>query len=658
MREKEIIQKINDLYILYRKKWLKFDETGYKTITSISISDKAEQVKNHLQGHYTLGVFADEIFTKFICFDVDVKDPQMAKWTVYKLVNTLQELGILGEYIYISTSGNKGYHVEIFFNKPVFNTDIKQFYLMVLNYAELLNIDYGKVELRPTHTQGVKLPLGKHFTTNRICWYVDYEKELKPIEDYNYILTIQQMDSEYFYNILNKTKVPDTKCSKRTFSITTSKKLNIDVSNEHIDAIRNLDVNRIKELICKKIDEKVPSNADISRVRGMGGKSDYNNKDNIYLTYCSHFYPTPFKASNRADLKHIIYTKLCINDFLGVNDGMFKCVLHNDSNPSAHIITLKDGTRLYKCFGCNFTGTIITLVEAIARCNKVEAVEFIQQVYNIEVVETEKQKQIKEMLKENIEYILSEQFEIEYPEIYKVVNRYIPELVCLHEIAIQNVTDDDLIQDNQAIFFTSIRYIANYLKCNNNLKRLSQRINLFTFLGMIEKLSKENIPEKYLQKAEEYKKDKYITSYYSIPSYCFDKMQNINTKAKLYKEKNMTMTGFSRELLIRSLSENEANKVYVQQQNEKLSKASEQFAEKATKIILYLIENQGYCTEEQIIRQIRGKKEEKKVKLKRCLQEIIESYNLTRIKANKELKEKFGIASKGYPFLIIKETEE
>jgi hypothetical protein len=203
MQEKEIIQKINDLYILYRKKWLKFDETGYSTISSI-ITDY--HVKNHLQGYYTLGVFAGEIFTKFICFDVDVKDPQMAKWTVYKLVDTLQEIGISGEYIYISTSGNKGYHIEIFFNKPVFNTDIKQFYLMVLNYAELLNIDYGKVELRPTNTQGVKIPLGKHFTTNRICWYVDYEQGLKPIEDYDYVLCIQQMDTEFFYDLMNKAK--------------------------------------------------------------------------------------------------------------------------------------------------------------------------------------------------------------------------------------------------------------------------------------------------------------------------------------------------------------------------------------------------------------------------------------------------------------------
>lgn len=482
-------------------------------------------------------------------------------------------------------------------------------------------------------------------------WTKDIQnKYLCTIYQYNDI----RYNADEFIKHLNN-KVPDYIPETKNIStkITTSKKLNIDVSNEHIDAIRRLDVAKMKELICNKFDKKVPSNADISRVRGMGVKSGDNNKNNIYFTYCNHFYPTPFKASNRADLKHIIYTKLCINDFLGVPEGMFKCVLHNDSNPSANIITLEDGTRLYKCFGCGFKGTITTLVEAIARCNKVEAVEFIQKVYDIEVIETEKQKQIKEILKENIEYIMSNQFEQEYPEIYKIINRYIPELVCLHEIAIQNVTDDDLIQDNQAIFFTSIRYIANYLKYSN-LKRISDRVNLFTFLGLLEKLSKEEIPDKYLKKAEEYKKNKYITSYYSIPSYCFDKMQNIKSKAKLYKEKNMTMTGFSRELLIRSLSENEANKVYVQQKDEKLSEASQKFAEKATKIILQLIQTQGYCTEEQIIRQIRGKKEEKKIKLKRCLQEILESYNLKRVKANKKLKEQYGVTTKGYPFLIIK----
>ncbi len=560
-------------------------------------------------------------------FDLDI-----VKQYKQRVLQRVQDFGLVPSFI---VDTRNGYHIYWL----VDNAKVEQFE----EVQNKLIYFFGSDERVNTPERIMRLP-GYYWTKDinnpYLCTVYQYNDVRYNANDF-----IQHLNS----------KVPDYIPETKNIStkITTSKQFSIDNTNEHIDAIRRLDVAKMKELICNKFDKKMPSNADISRVRGMGVKSGDNNKDNYYLTYCNHFYPTPFKASNKADLKHFIYTKICINDFLGVPEGMFNCVLHNDSNPSAHILVLEDGTQLYKCFGCGFTGTITTLVEAIARCNKVEAVEFIQNVYDIELVETEKQKRIKEMLKENIEYIMSSQFEQEYPEIYKIINRYIPELVCLHEIAIQNVTDDDLIQNNQAIFFTSIRYIANYLKYSN-LKRISDRVNLFTFLGMIEKLSKEEIPDKYLKKAEEYKKDKYITSYYSIPSYCFDKMQNINTKAKLYKEKNMTMTGFSRELLIRSLSENEANKVYVQQKDEKLSEASQKFAEKATKIIFQLIQAQGYCTEEQIIRQIRGKKEEKKIKLKRCLQGILEEHNLKRVKANKQLKQKFGIASKGYPFLIVK----
>ena len=553
-----------------------------------------------------------------------------------KVLQRVQEFGLAPSFI---VDTRNGYHVHWLVN----NAKVEQFEETQKKLIQYFNSDES------VFTPQFIMRLPGYYWTKDI-----QNKYLCTVYQYNDV----RYNADEFIKHLNN-KVPDYIPETKNIStkITTSKQFSIDKTNEHIDAIRRLDVAKMKELLCNKFDKKLPSNADISRVRSMGGKSDYNNKDNIYLTYCSHFYPTPFKASNRADLKHIIYSKICINDFLGVNDGMFKCVLHNDSNPSAHILVLKDGTQLYKCFGCNFTGTITTLVELLAKCNKVEAVEFIQKVYDIELVETENQKRIKEMLKENIEYIMSSQFEQEYPEIYKIIKRYIPYLVCLNEIAIQNVIDDDLLSDDKAIFFSSIRYIARYLN-NNNIGRTNNRVNLFAFLGLLEKLSKESIPEKYLQKAEAYRKDKYITSYYAIPSYSYYCLNEANNKAQLYKEKNMTMTGFSRELIFRSLSEDESNKVYVQQQNEELSKASEQFAAKATKIILDLIESQGYCTEEQIIRQIRGKKEEKKVKLKRCLQEILESYNLTRIKANKELKEKFGIASKGYPFLIIKETEE
>jgi len=303
----------------------------------------------------------------------DLETVNQYKKSVLKRV---QEFGLAPSFI---VDTRNGYHVYWLVN----NANVEEFQEVQNKLIHFFNSD-KRVN---TPERIMRLPnfyWTKYINNQYLCTVYQYNNIR-----YNAVDFIKHLNS----------KVPDIEHSKRMFYTTISKKLNIDVSNEHIDAIKNLDVNRMKELICKKFDEKVPSNADISRVRGMEGKNGDNNKDNIiYLTYCNHFYPTHFKASNKADLKHFIYTKISINDFLDVPEGMFNCVLHNDSNPSAHIIRLKDGTQLYKCFGCGFKGTITTLVEAIARCNKVEAVEFIQKVYDIELVETENQKRIKEML--------------------------------------------------------------------------------------------------------------------------------------------------------------------------------------------------------------------------------------------------------------------
>jgi len=202
LRDK-LVAKINEIYIGYRKKFLIMYPTGeYKTVTENNLSDG--YIKRHLNGKQTIGVFAGSQFSKFICFDVDVKDKELAKHTTYRVYHSLSELGIPEEKIYISYSGSKGYHIEIFFDKLINNKDINQFYLMVLNNADLLNIDYGDVELRPLEKNGVKIPLGTHFKTGNTCWYVNYGNGLQPIKDYKYLLTIEQLDSEYFYAILNK----------------------------------------------------------------------------------------------------------------------------------------------------------------------------------------------------------------------------------------------------------------------------------------------------------------------------------------------------------------------------------------------------------------------------------------------------------------------
>lgn len=208
----EIAKQMGKLYVTYRKRFIEQyynkikDEVTY-TDHDYVLNDS--MILKHLTQQKTIGVFAGSIITSFMCFDVDVKDQALAKWAVYKIVDELQNLGIVGKYIHISLSGSKGYHVEVFFNEPVYNSDIEKLYWMVLNETDLRDIDYGKVELRPFKTKtektlGVKLPLGINLKTNNVCWFCDYGKGLSPIKKYDYVLSIEQMPKQILLDILEK----------------------------------------------------------------------------------------------------------------------------------------------------------------------------------------------------------------------------------------------------------------------------------------------------------------------------------------------------------------------------------------------------------------------------------------------------------------------
>lgn len=196
---KSVIDKINALYIQTRSKYLvQFPEGRYITLT-YSANNKVTKfndsmIRTHLKGGLTYGVFSGGYFSKFITFDVDCNDEAMSRWIALRLIYVLvEEYGITRKDIHVSTSGGKGYHVDLFFVEQIQVEELRKFYQNVL--ISVGELPKGKIEFRPTWTQGVKLPLGIHQKTGNRCWFVDNET-LEPIESYDYILDIEPMPAE------------------------------------------------------------------------------------------------------------------------------------------------------------------------------------------------------------------------------------------------------------------------------------------------------------------------------------------------------------------------------------------------------------------------------------------------------------------------------
>ena len=165
-----------DRYCFYRQKYVMMRDG---MTVHVKNPYDIKQVWEHLNGVISLCVFAGPNCTSFLSMDIDLRD----KSIVYKVVATMTDLGFPADKIYVSESGNKGYHVDVFFESAIYNWMAKQLYDLIIYFGEL---NPRKVEYRPTSTSSIKLPLGIHQKTKRRCWFVDPET-LEPIEDMFYI---------------------------------------------------------------------------------------------------------------------------------------------------------------------------------------------------------------------------------------------------------------------------------------------------------------------------------------------------------------------------------------------------------------------------------------------------------------------------------------
>ena len=193
MSNDNIIRAFEQTYCFYRQKYVTLANKYTQTVQH-PYGERA--IRSHLEGKYAIGVFSGDHATRFISVDVDAG----GKAAVKKVQDAFVEMGIPKDKIYISLSGYKGYHVDVFFDPWIYNEKAYNLYDLMMWRTGL---DPKKVEFRPTKNQAIKLPLGVHAKTGARCWFLDNET-LKPIEDIEYIMKIQPISSQRIYDIIKE----------------------------------------------------------------------------------------------------------------------------------------------------------------------------------------------------------------------------------------------------------------------------------------------------------------------------------------------------------------------------------------------------------------------------------------------------------------------
>ncbi|MEK4907366.1 hypothetical protein [Niallia sp. FSL M8-0099] len=372
---------------------------------------------------------------------------------------------------------------------------------------------------------------------------------------------------------------------------------------------------------------------------------------------------------NEGEFYDYITQEIDLYDFLGVpHTGTFECVFHEDNSPSAGIFITKINQYFYKCHSstCSFRGNIIRCVERLQRCSRSQAINFIKKVFKLEIKDTDWQREQKQMLLSNKKMILSGEFEESYPEIHKVVKKYLNVLNVLHDVALDHVYDEKLSDDeNNVVFFASIPTICKALEMTSRNSKIPNRVGLLAFLLLIKKLNENQIPESYLKKAKHIAakhKQQNIVSFYSIPSYSDEHMIKSLERALLYVENNITMKAWSKELLYRTFGEEIANEVYPYLVKTKITDEASVRTEHIHKITMDLLHTKKYATEKEIVYHLRElysemnkaySKQSFERQVKVSLQEMLDTYGLERVRLTKKLKQELHIECEGYPFAII-----
>lgn len=379
--------------------------------------------------------------------------------------------------------------------------------------------------------------------------------------------------------------------------------------------------------------------------------------------------PREFNSSE--DFFNYLY-RYPLSDFLGVPERRtFCCFFHNDNTPSASVFQTGKGTGiwLYRCHSEGLNLTIKQLVQQVGGFEtEQETLEFLKECLNIQDVQDEWILRQQQRIDGIMDFMWStgdDGFSSLCPTASSTLRWgkgiYLSVLAFAREHLLPSIVNPC----STPVFFASLTDLC-VASGKTDKDKVDHWLKCFAYHGILKPLQDSQVPKESLERAKKIAKDnkrRRHVSYFQIdplnPAW-------IEHQAKSWKSHGYKINAVSYELFFRTEGEEVAKILYPQRFKTPIATLGREGNDRAERrhdlvhdVAEDLLKKLGYIRRDDVVNAYvnngYGDRETAILQVNRSLPEITQSFGLTRRKANKALKAKYGI--EGYPFIFVPKEE-
>jgi len=371
---------------------------------------------------------------------------------------------------------------------------------------------------------------------------------------------------------------------------------------------------------------------------------------------------------------------LNVENYANKEKYVISCPFHNDLTPSAQVYKFyKNGYYYVKCYSkeCSFElGTIIEVVMQQEQCSTSEAIQILMSFYNITLDDSWKEL-YRQALEANVSCIQSiDDNRLQYPYLHKCIYRVKGDLLTKQTIAKEHVSLQSTT--GEPMFICSLEKFhqaSTGLYYVHGIGRQNERIDRYCLLGLMRKLPDAEINSSLLANAYNVRdtiakvhsmNKKTVnmcrTQFYTIPPYTDEVLKAADDICKILTERGVRLNAISRDVIVRVFGSKKGEEVYPQVHSTTISEGGSKFEAKVEAELLSGVKQRGYCRVADIVSELQKQHKWKTVtdrRVKKYIPGLLMKHGLTEVCATKAVKEKYQIAAKGYPRIIVaKATDE